>query len=107
MNSLKFVIKSAVVGAIITLATGAVQNTPANLLGASWYGWPLVWVRKLVIAPQYNPWVISWYSLIGDFIFWSIIAGIIVYIFHAYIKPSAAKSMPTSSAKSKTSSKKN
>jgi hypothetical protein len=45
---------SASVGAAITLLSGLVDVTP-NLVGARWYGLPSTWIRRLVIAPQYNP----------------------------------------------------
>ena len=80
MNKFMYAAKSAIIGLIITLATGLVVNTPYGLVGASWYGWPLTWLSKLVIAPQYNPWVINWYGLVIDFVFWSIVAAIAIYL---------------------------
>lgn len=80
MGKLKYVLESAAAGAVITLATGLVNSTPMQLLGASWYGWPVTWVRKLVLAPQYNPWVVDWYGLLIDFIFWFVVALIVIYL---------------------------
>ena len=71
----------SVAGSIaLTLASGLIQSTPGALVGASWYGWPVTWIRKLVIAPQYNPWVVDWYGLIIDLIFWFVVFYVIGWI---------------------------
>jgi hypothetical protein len=80
MKNLRNTLEAGLAGAVLTLVSGLVPSTPGNLVGASWYGWPLTWVRKLVLAPQYNPWVVDWYGLIADFIFWFAVSWIIGYI---------------------------
>lgn len=87
MKNLKNVVESAIAAAVITLVSGLVPSTPAQLVGASWYGWPITWIRKLVIAPQYNPWLVDWYGLVADFIIWFVISWIILYILSTYMKP--------------------
>lgn len=61
------------VGAGAALLTGLVDVTPPGLLGATWYGFPLPWLYRLVVAPQYNPWQVHWLSLILDIGFWCVI----------------------------------
>jgi hypothetical protein len=107
MEKFKYVIKSAIAGAVITLATGLVTSTPGQLLGAAWYGWPVTWIRKLVLAPQYNPWVVDWYGLAIDFVFWFIVSWLVIYIICALAqKKTPAKSMASKSSKSSAKRKK-
>lgn len=67
-------------GILATGLTGFLSSTPPGLVGAGWYGLPVAWITKRVLAPQYNPWFIQWTGLIVDVIFWSIIAWIILYM---------------------------
>ncbi|MDE1870924.1 MAG: hypothetical protein KGI06_01660 [Candidatus Micrarchaeota archaeon] len=73
MSKLKITAVALILGIIVTLATGALNSTPIGLVGASWYGYPLTWIRKLVIAPQYNPWRIDYVGIVADVVFWSVI----------------------------------
>ncbi|MBS7626927.1 hypothetical protein KEJ51_07850 [Candidatus Bathyarchaeota archaeon] len=43
-------------GLALTLLTGLFSNTPPRLVGAVWYGYPLPWLFRMIIAPQYFPW---------------------------------------------------
>jgi len=67
-------------GAAITVLTGLVSVTPAGLVGAHWYGFPLPWLFRLVVAPQYFPWKVDMLSLIADLIFWIVIVGVIALV---------------------------
>jgi hypothetical protein len=70
-------LSSAVLGGIaITLLTGLASNTPAMLLGAVWYGYPLAWLVRMIVAPHYFPWVVQPFQLIADVVFWSVIIAI-------------------------------
>lgn len=79
MNA-RSVLISIVGGVVITLLTGLVVTTPPMLVGAQWYGYPLPWLYKLVIAPEYFPWKADLANLVADIIFWSVIVGIVVFI---------------------------
>jgi len=57
-------------GVLITLLTGLVSNTPAAWAGAALYGYPLAWLLRLVLAPEYFPWRIDWVNLILDVLVW-------------------------------------
>ena len=74
-------IYSIIFGMIITLLTGLISNTPATLVGATHYGYPLAWLYRLVIAPQYFPWRINIVKLIINIIIWALVIGIILYAF--------------------------
>ncbi len=86
--------------AVVTLATGLVSSTPTKLLGAAWYGWPVTWLRKLVLAPQYNPWIIDWYSIIQDLVIWFIVGWIILYLSNLY-KPKPGRVQPAVKSKAR------
>ncbi len=79
--NLKAPLSAITVGIIITLLTGLISNTVPMLVGAIHYGYPLAWLTRLVIAPQYFPWRVDVFNLIVDIIVWSIIAGIIIFVF--------------------------
>ena len=75
MNA-KFAVFSVIGGVVVTLLTGFFTNTV--LLGAEHYGYPMAWLIRLVLAPEYFPWRISVLNLIVDLVVWTIIAGIVV-----------------------------
>ena len=76
----KMILTSIIGGIIITLITGLFLNTPPMLVGASHFGYPLPWLTRLIIHPQYFPWSVSIPNLIIDIIIWSIIMGIILFV---------------------------
>jgi hypothetical protein len=70
-----------VAGVVITLITGLLSSTPSGLVGAVWYGYPLNWINRLVIAPTAgNPWVVQWVNLVVDIVVWSIVALIVLML---------------------------
>ena len=75
MNT-KLVLFSVIGGIVVTLFTGFVTNTV--LLGAEHYGYPMAWLIRLVLAPEYFPWRVNVLNLIVDLVVWTIIAGIVV-----------------------------
>lgn len=79
MNT-RSVLISIVAGVVITMLTGLVSTTPPMLVGAQWYGYPLPWLYKLVIAPEYFPWRADPLNLIADIVVWAVIVGIILFI---------------------------
>jgi len=91
MHGIKGIVKVGLGGVVITLLSGLARNTPPGLVGASWYGYPTVWLYKLVLAPQYFPWKVNVLNLIIDIIFWAIILTVLVFI--------ASKCMPGKPAK--------
>lgn len=79
MKLLKLLMYAVIVGVAITLVTGLLQNTPEMLVGAVWYGYPLAWLVRMVVAPQYNPWVVRPLRLVTDAVFWIVIATIVLF----------------------------
>ncbi len=78
-NTVKILI-SASTAVAVTLFTGILNSTPYMLTGATWYGYPIAWVRRLVIAPQYNPWRFDPSGFVIDIAFWFVIAAIILFV---------------------------
>ena len=76
----KIVSGSIIGGIVITLVTGLIPNMPSMLVGAAHYGYPLAWLIRLVIAPEYFPWRVNAVNLIIDIALWAIIVGIILFI---------------------------
>jgi hypothetical protein len=65
-------------GVLLTLVTGLFSNTPEMMVGATHYGYPLAWLIRMIVAPQYFPWVVDYISLLADIVFWSIIVVIVL-----------------------------
>jgi hypothetical protein len=64
------VIYSLIGGVLATLLTGLLQNTPSMLVGAVHYGYPLAWLVRLVLAPEYFPWRVTVPNLVVDIVIW-------------------------------------
>jgi len=76
----KTVIYSVIGGVVVTLLTGLISNTPAMLVGAMHYGYPLAWLMRLVLAPEYFPWRVNVPNLVVDLVIWIIIVGMAVTV---------------------------
>jgi hypothetical protein len=76
----KTVIYSVIGGVVVTLLTGLISNTPAMLVGAMHYGYPLAWLVRLVLAPEYFPWRVNVPNLVVDLVIWIIIVGMAVTV---------------------------
>jgi len=83
----KVVIFSMIAGVIVTLLTGLISNTPPMFVGATHYGYPLAWLVRVVLAPEYFPWRVNVPNLIVDIVIWIIIAGLIVTLLTRGRKP--------------------
>lgn len=81
MKPVKLLVSAVIGGIVITLLTGLLENTPEMLVGATWYGYPLAWLVRKIIAPQYFPWVVQPLSLIADIIFWAVVVAIILFAY--------------------------
>ena len=78
--AMKTVIYSVIGGVVVTLLTGLISNTPAMLVGAMHYGYPLAWLVRLVLAPEYFPWRVNVPNLVVDLVIWIIIVGMAVTV---------------------------
>jgi hypothetical protein len=74
------VIISVVGGVMITLLTGLLSNMPTPLLGAEHYGYPLPWLFRLILAPEYFPWRVDAVALVVDVFVWTIVMGIVLSV---------------------------
>jgi hypothetical protein len=80
MVELKKVLMAVVGGVAITLATGLMSNMPTMLVGATWYGYPFVWLIRMVVAPEYFPWKVEIVGLVADIVVWTLIVFIILLV---------------------------
>jgi hypothetical protein len=80
MNAKRIVILSVVGGVLITLLTGLISSTPSMLVGAVWYGYPLAWLFRLILAPEYFPWRVDITALLVDIVAWSVVVAVVLFI---------------------------
>jgi len=86
LNAMKTVILSLIGGVVITLLTGLLSNMPAPLLGAEHYGYPIPWLFRLILAPEYFPWRVDVMALVVDVVVWTIVIGVALFVW-TKIKP--------------------
>jgi hypothetical protein len=89
MNTTSRLLVSILGGVIITLLTGLFPSTPQMLVGAEWYGFPLAWLIRMIVAPEYNPWRVEFLNFIADVVVWSVILFVIVFIVDKVRKPAS------------------
>jgi hypothetical protein len=80
MTGVRYAVLAVGTGVVVALLTGLYDNTPTGLVGATWYGFPFVWLRRLAIAPQYYPWVVDEAGLVYDLAFWVVAFGVILLL---------------------------
>jgi hypothetical protein len=90
MNTTNRLLVSVFGGEIITLLTGLFSSTPQMLVGAEWFGFPLAWLIRMVVGPEYtNPWRIEFLSFLADVVVWSVILLVVVFIVEKVKKPAS------------------
>jgi hypothetical protein len=89
MNTTNRLVVSILGGEIITLLTGLFSNTPEMLVGAEHYGFPLAWLIRMIVAPEYNPWRIEFVNFLANVVVWSVILLVIVFIVEKVRKPAS------------------
>jgi hypothetical protein len=77
---MKIVALGLIGGAAVTALTGLISNTPPQLVGAEHYGYPLPWLFRLILAPEYFPWRVDALGLVVDFAAWTIVIADIVFV---------------------------
>lgn len=81
MKILRLLLFAAAGGVVVTLLTGLLENMPSMLLGAVHYGYPLAWLVRMIVAPEYFPWVVRPFRLIADIVFWAVVVAIILFVY--------------------------
>ena len=90
MNATGRLVVSILGGVIITLLTGFFfSSTPQMLVGAEWFGFPLAWLIRMIVAPEYNPWRVEFRSFLADVVVWSVILFVIVYVVDKVRRPAS------------------
>ena len=80
MKASRLIFDAVIAAVILTLLSGLVNSTPQPLVGASWYGWPMTWVTKIIVPPGYSPWLVKFGGLAEDFVFWFVLSLLVFYI---------------------------
>ncbi len=62
-------------GIAASLLSGIINVTPAQLVGAAWYGWPIAWLYNLVTYPPTTTY--NYTNLAIDVVFWFAIALVV------------------------------
>jgi hypothetical protein len=65
---------------LISYATLWVDSTPRGLIGATWYGYPVAWAFRGILAPIYNPWSYDYFAFAEDVFFWFAVSFFILYL---------------------------
>ena len=76
---MNIVILSLIGGVLITVLTGLLSNMPTPLLGAKHYGYPLPWLFRLVLAPEYFPWRVDVVALVVDLVAWTLVIDVALF----------------------------
>jgi hypothetical protein len=66
-------------GVVLTLLTGLFPLR--TLMGATHYGFPMAWVSRRVLAPEYFPWRVHWLGLVVDLFVWTAVVFAIVFVY--------------------------
>ena len=76
----KKVVAGSVGGGILITLLSYFHNSTPQIVGAVWHGFPMTWIRYLLVGPQYNPWALDVVGLIVDIIAWSVVAYVVLII---------------------------
>ena len=87
MNMTNRLIVSILGGEVVTLLTGLVSNTPQMLVGAEHFGFPLAWLFRMIVAPEYNPWRIDFLNFLADLVVWSATICVVLFVLEKIRKP--------------------
>lgn len=80
MSNKRLAVESAIGGIAITLLSFLYDSTP-HIVGAVWHGFPLTWMRYLLVGPQYNPWAVDYFGLVVDVVAWSaVVAAVLILL---------------------------
>jgi hypothetical protein len=74
----KVVVGGIVGGIVLTLLTGLIEAP--SLIGATNYGYPILWLTKFTVGPGYFPWSFHPVRFLLDVIVWAIIVSLVLYI---------------------------
>lgn len=95
----KFAGESVIGGIVITLISYFYVGTPSGLVGAVWYGFPLTWIRYLLVGPQYSPWSVDYVGLVADIVIWAIVIAIVLTLYKRMKGHSMPKMAPAAQPK--------
>jgi len=78
MKPPRVVLLTVIIGVAITVLSGLVSNTPAGLVGAVHYGYPLPWLHQVVYPGA--PIEVDPVILMVDIAVWSVVGGLVLLL---------------------------
>ena len=69
-------------GVVLTLVTGLLPLR--TLLGATHYGFPMAWLIRQVLAPEYVPWRVDWLGLLVDLVVWTAFVFVLLVVYDRF-----------------------
>lgn len=82
MNRTRLVGLSLAGGVVLTLLTGFIPLR--TLMGGTHYGFPMAWLIRRVLAPEYFPWRVSWLGLVVDLLIWTAVVLVILLLYDRF-----------------------
>ena len=80
MRSAFYYLVSLGAGIALAVLSGLYDVTPSGLVGAVWYGLPVPWLFRMIVAPQYYPWDADYVALFIDVVFWVAVVGVVLFV---------------------------
>lgn len=74
-------------GVLLTLLTGLFPLR--TLMGATHYGFPMAWLIRRVLAPEYFPWRVAWLGLVVDLLVWTALVLVVLILYDRFNHRSA------------------
>jgi len=84
MKTSRILLLALAFGALLTLLSGLVSNTPAGLLGAVHYGYPLPWLHQVVYPGA--PMEVDPVIMLVDIAVWSVVGGLVLLLLGSIVK---------------------
>lgn len=82
MNRNRLVGYSLAGGMLITLITGLYPLR--TLLGGTHYGFPMAWLVRRGVGPEFFPWRVTWLGLLVDLVVWTVVVIVILVLYDQY-----------------------
>jgi len=84
MNASRLLALALGLGVLATGLTGLINNTPAGLVGAVHYGYPLPWLYQVVYPGA--PMQVDSVILLVDIAIWSVIIGMVLLLLQSVLR---------------------
>lgn len=82
MDQQRLVGVSVAGGVLLTLLAGLVPLR--TLAGGTHYGFPMAWLIRRVLAPEYSPLWVNWPGLVVDLLVWTALVLVILLLYDRF-----------------------